>query len=131
MGVATHIESAAEQATPIHCRRSSPVLCRRSSPAGPLLPLLAGDQDPHGCSRPPSQEAAVGGVQVEAAFGGREVKAAWDDQNRPKKGAWARVGLLDCEGRALGCWRDPSPDRLCAPENIRCKLLSSMSTLGP
>ena len=41
MGVATHIESAAEQATPIHCRRSSmepmlPLL------AGPLLPLLAG-----------------------------------------------------------------------------------------
>ena len=105
MGVATHIESAAEQATPIHCRRSSP--------AGPLLPLLAGDQDPHGCSRPPSQEAAVGGVQVEAAFGGREVKAAWDGKNRPKKGAWACVGLLGCEGRALGCWRDPSPDRLC------------------
>ena len=50
---------------------------------------------------------------MEAAFGGREVKAAWDGQNRPKKGAWARVGLLGCEGRALGCWRDPSPDRLC------------------
>jgi len=42
-----------------HCRRSSPVLCRHSSPAGPLLPLLAGNQDLHGSSSPPSQEAAV------------------------------------------------------------------------
>jgi len=41
------------------------------------------------------------------------VKAAWGGQNRPKKGAWARVGLLGCGSRALGCWRDPSPDRLC------------------